>query len=186
MKKKGLVVPIVFSSPPPEFGELKEDPRFRDEHDADSDLSYVPGFSDLRRRRDREVMEVMNGRRRAKDVVTLPCNLRWARSANKAGEPDSRKVLSHARRGYRLVTKDDIGAEWLKELPYGASIGADGAIRQGDCELMVTDAQQAARNQREKERRTEQQMEGAKQALTQHPSGSIEESPGAPYIQTKE
>jgi hypothetical protein len=52
----------------------------------DADLTYVPGFSELRLARDKAIVEVMQGRRRANEVPSLPMNFRWARFQNKKGD----------------------------------------------------------------------------------------------------
>lgn len=80
-----MKVPLINTTPPPEFGELKESPEFHDAAGMDRDFSYVPGFSELRRARDVAIAEVRAGRRSAKDVPTLPVNFRWARCETKIG-----------------------------------------------------------------------------------------------------
>jgi len=157
-----MKVPIVFSEPPPEFGELKESPEFRDVHTMNSDLTYVPGFSDLKVARDRAIIEVRLGRLRASEVPSLPYNLRWARCQNKRGDPDSRKVVRAGNRGYKAVTKNDVGeGQLLKELPAGATFNAAGVVQLGDTILMVAPADRVARNEFAKRARTEAATKGA-------------------------
>ncbi|HKR57140.1 MAG TPA: hypothetical protein VJS20_12640 [Gemmatimonadales bacterium] len=157
-----MKVPIVFTQPPPEFGELQMSPEFHDESAMSRDFTYVPGFSELRRQRDEAIVEVLQGKRSAKDVPTLPHNFRWARCQTKAGEPDNRKVIRAGNRGYKAVTKDDVGeGKLLKELPAGASISADGTIRQGDTQLMIASADRVARNEFTKRAKTESSIKGA-------------------------
>lgn len=157
-------VPLIISSPPPDFGEVTSDAAFDDPQGRRGDLGFVPGFSEQRERRDREVAEVMRGERRSNDVFTLSHNVRWGRCQTKNGTPENTKIFGHANSGYRLCTQQDIGQPWLKELPPGASYGADGTIRQGDVVLMVTDQQHASRNMAAKQRRTRQQLEATKDA----------------------
>ena len=52
----------------------------------DRDVTYVPGFSELRYARDAAILEVMRGKRRPQEVPTLPVNFRWARCQNKKGD----------------------------------------------------------------------------------------------------
>jgi hypothetical protein len=128
----------------------------------DQDLTYVPGFSELRFARDSAILEVMQGKRRANEVPTLPVNFRWARCQNKKGDPDNRKVIRAGNRGYRLVTKDQVGeGKLLKELPAGARWSGDGTVLQGDTVLMVADAERVARNEFQKRARTASATRGA-------------------------
>lgn len=157
-----MKVPIVVSSPPPEFGELKESPDFHDTTGMNEDLTYVPGFSELRYQRDKAILEVMQGKRRSNEVPSLPVNFRWARCQNKKGEPDTRKVVRAGNRGYTAVTKDQVGpGKMLERLPAGASITADGSVQQGDTILMYAPAERVARNEFVKRARTESATKGA-------------------------
>lgn len=157
-----MKVPIVFSTPPPEFGELTSSPEFHDQSAMNADLTYVPGFSELRFARDKAIVEVLQGKRRANEVPTLPVNFRWARCQNKKGEPDNRKVIRAGNRGYKAVTKEEVGeGKLLKDLPAGASYQADGTIKQGDTVLMVAPANRVAQNEFNKRARTESATKGA-------------------------
>lgn len=157
-----MKVPIIITTPPPEFGELKESPDFHDTSAMNQDVTYVPGFSERRLARDRAIVEVLQGRRRANEVPSLPYNCRWARCQNRKGEPDSRKIIRAANRGYRLVTKEDVGPDKLMSgLPAGAKYQSDGSIRQEDVVLMVADADKVARNEFNKRMRTESATKGA-------------------------
>ena len=181
-----MKVPLIISTPPPEFGELTSTPEFRDPHGMDGDLTYVPGFSELRFARDQAILEVMQGKRRANEVPTLPVNFRWERCQNKKGDPDTRKVIQANNRGYQAVTKDQVGeGKMLKELPPGAQVAADGLIRQGDTVLMVADAQRVARNEFLKRARTESATKGAEagfEAALQAVGGRPAKG-ASPYIQ---
>jgi hypothetical protein len=157
-----MKVPLIVTEPPPEFGELKTSPEFLNPSGMDQDLTYVPGFSELRFARDSAILEVMQGKRRANEVPTLPVNFRWARCQNKKGDPDNRKVIRAGNRGYRLVTKDQVGeGKLLKELPAGARWSGDGTVLQGDTVLMVADAERVARNEFQKRARTASATRGA-------------------------
>lgn len=183
-----MKVPIVFSEPPPEFGELKESAEFLDPNAMDKDVTYVPGFSEKRYARDRAIVEVHNGQRRASEVPSLDVNFRWARCQNQKGDPDNRKVIRAGNRGYRVVTKDDVGeGKLIPSLPGGATVMADGSIRQGDTQLMVADAQRVARNELAKRARTASATKGAEAGFASAlQSMGARQVPGAaPYIRTE-
>jgi len=181
-----MKVPLIETVVPPEFGALQEDPRFVAEAGQNRDYSYVPGFSDLRRQRDREIVELKQGKRKSADVSTLPVNMRWARCQNKKGDPDTRKPISHGTRNYRAVTKADLGQPWFKDMPAGATWQADGTLRNGDTMLMVVDAAGAARNEFQKRLRTETQMRGAEQGFVKALEGAGIATQGAAPTITKE
>ena len=137
--------PLVASAIRTEFGEVFEDASFYEE--AQRDLTYVPGYSDLRRTRDRLMGEVAQGKLpKGTKVPTLPVRLQWVRTAKASGAPDSYKQVQFGSDGYRQATKADVGQAWLTAIPGGATVGVGDAIYQGDCVLMVCDAQRAARN----------------------------------------
>lgn len=141
--------PLVETRIRTEFGDVLDDASFYDVGAADRDLTYVPGFSEMRRNRDLEIADVASGRkaRHEAKLAPLPVNVRWVRHATPSGVPDGRKQITSSNLGYKAVTKDMVGKnEWLKELPPGATIAADGTVRKGDTMLMVTDAKNAARN----------------------------------------
>lgn len=132
-----------------EFGDVQEDPAFYEVGGADRDLTYVPGFSDMRRKRDLTLADVASGKlpRHEAKLAPLPVNVRWTRTHTIKGAPDGRKQIANGNLGYAAVNKDQIGkVPWLTELPPGATIDADGSIRKGDTILMVADAKNAARN----------------------------------------
>ena len=143
------VRPLVDTHIRTEFGDVLEDAAFYDVAGADRDMTYVPGFSDMRRERDLELAAVASGakpRHEAK-VQPLPVNMRWTRTHKPSGAPDGTKQMSTGNLGYRAVHKDEIGKEaWLKAAPPGATYDADGSIRKGDTILMIADDKTAARN----------------------------------------
>lgn len=145
MAKKPLVDAVAVT----EFGGIEDLAEFRDE--AQHDYTYVPGFSDLRRQRDRELGEVVAGERKAANVSTLPVNLRWVRDTGSYGKTGSARM-----QGYQAVTKADLDAKppWLTGMPPGATMGPDGTIRTaaGDLVLMKTTRERAAKNVIRKQR----------------------------------
>lgn len=141
--------PLVSTTIRTEFGDVLDSPEFHDVATQAGDLTYVPGFSDLRRARDVEIAAVASGRKPAHEarLKPLPVNVRWTRTHTPKGSPDGIKQLSTGNLGYTAVNKDRIGKEsWLTALPPGATVEADGTIRKGDCILMVTDGKTAGRN----------------------------------------
>jgi hypothetical protein len=150
--------PIVPTTIRTEFGEVLESDAFRDQNGANGDFTYVPGYSDLRRKRDQELKEVVEGKRSEKNVSRLPVRLQWVRSVRVNNTPDNRKPVEFGNQKYRNVTKDDMGKEWFTGLPEGAVVEAGGEIRQGDCTLMVVEAENAARNAAAVQLRTNQML----------------------------
>lgn len=168
-----------------EFGDLRESAAFYDESIMDRDHSYVPGYSELRRQVAEQMAEVKRGLRAPKDVTPLPVGLRWARAQDVAGKPDSSKQFGHGRKGYRIANgnpKDkggDVGNVWLKELPPGCTVGADGSIRNGDTVLMVCSREDAARSELAKRRETEARVKGAEGAFASMIANARDISRGA-------
>lgn len=160
-------VPLIETQALSEFGDLREQAQFYDPTGMDRDYSYVPGFSEMRRAHETKKGEYFRGEAKRSDVPILPVNLRWGRAQDKAGNPDNLKTFGHGRRGYRMVTKADIGQPWFTELPGSAQIQADGTIRNGDCVLMVCDQQTAAKNELHKRMQTESRIEGARGGFAQ-------------------
>lgn len=162
-------VPLVASQPVSEFGDFDPaDLMAGRPQGLDRDGSYVPGFSELRVKRDTQVGQALRGEISWSKVEPLPVNLRWARSQNKKGEPDSMKPFSHSRKGYDYVTKEDVGKEWFKEIPGGAQWDAAGNLRNGDLVLMKASAKDAARNEMVRRRETDERMNGLANALEQN------------------
>ena len=169
-----MAVPLVLTQPASEFGDHVTSAEFNDPQVMDRDMSYVPGFSDLRKARDLKIAEFVHHRAKREDIPELPVNMRWARNQSKDGKPDSAKVFGHSTRGYRMVTKADLPGkdgvpkhEWLKALPPGAEITADGVIRKGDTTLMVATKEQAAKNAFLKTKATADRVTGMKHGFAQ-------------------
>jgi hypothetical protein len=152
--------PIIETKVLTEFGEVLEDSNFW-AATVGADLSYVPGYSDMRRTRDQEIARIQSfygatpgsdeqeaaRHRELRKVAPLPVRLQWTRSMRVSGsEPDSTKEIQAGNDGYRTVMQSDIGKDWLRELPPGAKIVAGGQIRKGDVTLMVCEQSDAARN----------------------------------------
>ena len=156
--------PLVETAIRTEFGDVQEDASFHDVAGADRDLTYVPGFSEMRRARDTVAADVASGKlpRHQAKQTPLPVNLRWTRATTPKGAPDAMKQIASGNLGYRAVTKDMIGKEaWLKGLPPGAVVQADGTIMKGDTILMVADGKQAARNAARKQSATQRMTQDA-------------------------
>jgi hypothetical protein len=138
----------------------------------------------MRRKVAEEMAEVKRGLRHPKDVTPLPVGLRWARAQDVAGKPDSSKQFGHGRKGYRIANGNskekggDVGNAWLKELPPGCTLGADGSIRNGDTVLMVCSREDAAKSEFAKRRETEARVKGAEGAFASMVASSRDVSRG--------
>lgn len=161
-------VPLIPSQALSEWGDLREQAQFYDPNGMDMDQSYVPGWSEQRREHDLKRAAYLKGQASAAEVPVLPVNLRWARNQTREGKPDNAKPFVHGRKGYRPVTSEDIGKEWLKELPLAAQTNADGTIRNGDTILMVCDRESAARNELRKRAETQARLDGSVNAFMQN------------------
>ena len=152
--------PLVESAIRTEFGDVLEDAAFYDASSVDRDLSYVPGFSEMRRAHDLVLAEIAQGKRDKKDRPdALPVNCRWVRTHSPASQqPDAQKQIGSGNLGYKVVNKTQVGEPWLREIPPGSTVGADGSIRKGDTVLMVTDGKNAARNAARKTIAANQQL----------------------------
>lgn len=142
--------PLVDAIAVTDFGGLEDMEAFRNE--AQNDYTYVSGFSDLRRAQDIAKAEVVKGDRKAKDVPTLPVNLRWVRCTGSYAKTGNSRAA-----GYRAVSKADLEAKhnWLTGMPPGAQFNPAGEITTaaGDLVLMVADRETAARNAIRKQER---------------------------------
>ena len=86
--------PLVPTTIRTEFGDVLDDPSFYDIGGADRDLTYVPGFSDMRRARDLGLAAIASGAKlkHEVDLKPLPVNLHWTRTTTIKGAPDGRKA----------------------------------------------------------------------------------------------
>jgi hypothetical protein len=160
------VVPLVETLPLSEFGDFLEERQSA--VGLERDGTYVPGFSEMRVERDMKVGQYLRREITRDEIPNLPVNLRWARVQNKAGQPDSSKAFNHSRKGYRYVSKEDVGTDWFKELPGGATWNAAGQLQNGDCALMVASAKDAARNEANRRRELEARTSGVTNTFTQN------------------
>lgn len=160
-----MAVPLVITAPASEFGDFTESPEFNDPFGSDRDMSYVPGFSEMRRNRDMAVARYVNHQIQRNEIPVLPVNLRWARNQNKAGDPDSTKPVGHSTLGYRAATKADVGQPWLSAMPPGATLGAGDVIVKGDTVLMVASGDDARKSAQRKADRTAKRVTGMKYTL---------------------
>ena len=143
-----------------EFGEFHE--AVGQEEDR-KDYTYVPGFSDQRKKRDLELGQLARNEIRSNEVSLLPVNCRWYRAVKgRNSDPDQMRIAAARNQGYRAVTEADIGQSWLTELPPGAIIAPDGTIKSaaGDTALMVATQEVAGRNAMRKKIRTEEMVDG--------------------------
>lgn len=133
--------PLIPTGVMTEFGELKDDPRTLLDHNGmDGDVTYVPGFSDMRRAHDL-------AKAQGTTPLPLPVNLRWVRRTKANGEPTNERSVKVGRDNYRPVQFNEVGTrDWIKGMPAGATKLPDGGIGMLDMQLMVQDAQSAAKS----------------------------------------
>ena len=156
--------PIIPTGVMTEFGEVYEDPNVREFGNGDQiDVTYTPGWSELRVKYDTEKGEASHGKRPPHKVAPLPGNVRLVRRTTVSGSPDFSKTIQHTNKGYKPITQADVGQPWFRELPAGVSILPDGSIAKGDCVYMYCPPEQAARNAAAKAKRTMERI-GAPEA----------------------
>lgn len=146
-----------------EFGGIEDLESFKSEGVQQRDYTYVPGFSDMRQKRDLDLGAFARHEMKAKEVSILPVNARWFRTVKGTGsDPDQMRIAHSRNLGYRAVTKDDVGKPWLTALPPGAQVAPDGTIKSaaGDLVLCVVDQQGAARNAMRRKIATEEMVDG--------------------------
>ena len=161
--------PLINTTALSEFGDLTETAAFHDPTLMDRDMSYVPGFSEMRRNQAIKMAEYAAGKCAKEDIPFLPVNLRWARVQNRAGQTDTSKAHAHGGKGYKFVNvKEHVGQDWLKALPPGAEQMADGTIRRGDTALMWCPREAAAKSELAKRVQTEQRLTGTESVFLQN------------------
>lgn len=146
-----------------EFGGIEDMASFKAEGVQQRDYTYVPGFSEMRWKRDNDLHRFAKHEIKANEVSVLPVNLRWFRTVKGTGsDPDQMRIAHSKNLGYTAVTKGDIGKDWIKELPPGAQVAADGTIKSaaGDLVLCVVDQQGAARNAMRRKIAAEDMVDG--------------------------
>lgn len=149
--------PLVNTAPLDEFGAVSEEALAVSQTPA-ADLTYVPGFSDMRYERDIQMGEYVRGERRGQDVRTLPVNIRLVRANTSSGHPEGVKVMSARINGYEPLTEKDLGEDYLTKLPPGARKLPDGTLltAAGDAIYMKATAERVAVNLARKQRAMQQ------------------------------
>lgn len=146
-----------------EFGGVELSAEFIAEGMAQRDYLYVPGGSDARYNRDKDLSRLYRGEIKGNEVRVLQHNVRWFRTVKGAGtDPDNTRVVHAKNQGYRPATNADLGQPWLTEMPPGGMLAPDGTIKTagGDLALFVADQRTAARNAMRKKMATEQSVDG--------------------------
>lgn len=139
--------PIVVTRERAVAGETREKADFYDPMIAE-DLTFVPGYSDKRRARDRALAE-------GRTPEPLPFRLQWVRSTSPNGRPDSRSMSEWRAKGYKAVHESDLAGLGL-QMPIGAIPNADGTLQVGDTTLFIADGPTAARHEENWHRATEE------------------------------
>ncbi len=136
-----------------EFGGIEDLESFKAEGITQRDYTYVPGFSDMRQKRDLDLGAYKRHELKAREVSVLPVNMRWFRTVKGTGsDPDQMRIAHSHNLGYRAATKDDIGQR------NSAALAAMKAA--GDLVLCVADQQTAARNAMRRKIATEDMVDG--------------------------
>jgi len=146
-----------------EFGGIEDLESFKVEGPTQRDYTYVPGFSEMRHKRDMDLGAFHRHEIKANEVSILPVNLRWFRTVKGSGsDPDQMRIAHSRNLGYRAVEKKDIGQPWLTAMPPGAQVAPDGTIKSaaGDLVLCMVDQQGAARNAMRRKIATEDMVDG--------------------------
>ncbi len=169
--------PLIRTEPVSEFGEFEASDfaGFGDERVMDN--TYVPGFSDLRFQRDKELAEVAEGTRRPEEVSHLPGNVRLVRRMG-GGQFDGKKLMAAMNNGYRPITEADKGKAWFTDLPPGAKVLEDGSIvnAAGDMQYMFAPPERAALNLK---RKTQRMLDMAAMAGEKVSGGAMENTGGS-------
>jgi len=149
-KQAKKVRPLIVTKPVDEFGEADEELADMDQTGMLRDLTYVPGWTELRYERDLALAEVAQGRRLASEVPALPVRVRMVRRSGVSGASQGQKLMAAFNDGYKPITKEHIGQAWFTALPPGAKYLEDGTIANaaGDCLYMYVEGPRAALNAR--------------------------------------
>ncbi len=142
--------PLIVSKPVDEFGEITAELEEMDQTNMAADMTYVPGWSELKYQRDAALADLAAGRGTAAEVPSLPVNVRLVRRSGLNGNTDGRKLMMAFNNGYKPITKKHIGQAWFTALPPGARELEDGSIvnAAGDCQYMYCEGPRAALNKR--------------------------------------
>ena len=142
--------PLIVSKPVDEFGEVTVELDELDQTNMAVDMTYVPGWSELKYQRDAALADLAAGRCTAAEVPSLPVNVRMVRRAGIGGQSDGSKLMMAFNNGYKPIPKKHIGQAWFTALPPGAREMEDGSIvnAAGDCQYMYCEGPRAALNKR--------------------------------------
>jgi hypothetical protein len=128
--------PLISAADRSVAGEHRETADFS----AEPDLTFVPGYSNVRRQIDSEMG------RGLEPTVGLNHRMQWVRVEKSNGNPLRTNVMQFKGQRYQRAT-----LEWLKangyDMPPAGDLTPDGGIRNGDCELFYCSAAQAAQNE---------------------------------------
>ena len=109
--------------------------------DQGQDLTFVPGYSDKRRRMDADLSQ---GR---EPTERLTHRLQYVTVEKANGRKDSQKISQFRALGYQPVPFDNPSSFGITEVPIQAFRNAEGHIQVGDAVLYGCDAATAARNE---------------------------------------
>ena len=141
-----VIVEVVERNP---FGE-EIDPAYLE--DQSTDITEMPGYSNLRRQRDAAVQK--GGK-----VPALPGRLHWARAQTIGGQADNRKVAEWKTKGYRVIQWEEAKALGLDVEASAAQRGTDGTIRLNEYVAMWAPPEVAAARYKAQRKATTSQYE---------------------------
>jgi len=130
-------------------------------NDPGKDSTYIEGYSDVRRDRERAIAE---GNR----VAPLKHRLQWARARSFDGTKNDGRRIMHwqSRKGYSALPYDEaIKLGYRVDNNPAIQKGADGMCYLGEQMLMVADAKTAATNLKRAQRDLEAQMDAPQQRM---------------------
>lgn len=120
--------------------------------DRPTDITAVPGYSDLRQQRDAAIA-------RGEKPKSLPGRLHWARAQTQGGQADNRKVAEWKNKGYRVVGWDEAASLGLDVESSAAQKGVAGDVRLNEYVLMYAPPEVAAARYRAQRKATMSQYE---------------------------
>lgn len=126
--------PLIQAKAVDPHGSVREQAAFMEQG---QDLTYVPGYSNVRRQIDSDV------RKGRQPSQLLNYRLHWVTNQKASGKPDMTKVTQFRAKGYQFM-KFDAPLDGI-EVPLASFRSPDGYIQNGDAVLMYCDAATASR-----------------------------------------
>ena len=148
---------------------VREQPAFY-APDVAQDATFIPGYSDKRR-------QVDEARKNGTRPPALTHRYHLVRTKMPSGRPDMRDAFNFRAKGYREVHTDELASLGI-QMPLGGIKNTDGTISVGDTTLFVCSAEQAARNEENWRRATDDRSAVDTSAAPLHEQGAAFARPG--------